>query len=135
MRDVFLVAVDVLVTLAKALRPGDVRALAAESSLLKHQIPISNPSKQRAPNLTSLDPSILGLITLFINPHRIAKLAAILRRERANRWEAPSNRSMTNTGSAVRVRISTIVYAGPHPSGSLPPFCTLSVGPGSQRAG
>ena len=49
MREVLILAVHLLVTIAKLLRPGGVRAVAAESLLLKHQLLISNRSRQRAP--------------------------------------------------------------------------------------
>jgi len=38
MRDLLVLAVHLLVTCAKLLRPGGVRAVAAESLLLKHQL-------------------------------------------------------------------------------------------------
>jgi hypothetical protein len=38
MRDVLILAVHLLVTFAKLLRPGGIRAVAAESLLLKHQL-------------------------------------------------------------------------------------------------
>ena len=44
MRDVLILAIHLLVTLAKFLRPGGVRQVAAESLLLKHQLLISNRS-------------------------------------------------------------------------------------------
>jgi len=78
MRDLLILTIHLLVTCAKLLRPGGVRAVAAESLLLKHQIVISNRSRQRAPNLTTLDRFMLGLTTLFIRPHRIPKLSTIL---------------------------------------------------------
>jgi putative transposase len=68
-----------LVTIAKLLRPGGVRAVAAESLLLKHQLLISNRSRQRAPNLTSIDRFVLGLTTLFVSPRRIPKLGAFIK--------------------------------------------------------
>ena len=74
MRDLLLLAIHLLVTLAKFLGP-----VAAESLLLKHQLLISNRSRQRAPNLTMLDRLVLGLTTLFVSPHRIPKLSAILK--------------------------------------------------------
>jgi hypothetical protein len=37
MREALILAVHLMVTFAKLLRPGDVRAVAAESLLLKHQ--------------------------------------------------------------------------------------------------
>jgi len=78
MRDLLIGTIHLLVTCAKLLRPGGVRAVAAGSLLLKHQIVISNRSRQRAPNLTTLDRFMLGLTTLFIRPHRIPKLSTIL---------------------------------------------------------
>src|ERR1700674_19998 len=79
MRDLLILAVHLLVTFAKLLRRGGVGAVAAESLLLKHQLLISNRSRQRAPNLTTLDRFVLGLTALFVSPHRIPKLSAIIR--------------------------------------------------------
>src|SRR6516225_7970607 len=79
MRDVLILAIHLLVTLAKFLRPGGVRQVAAESLLLKHQLLISNRSRQRAPNLTTFDRLVLGLTALFVSPRRIAKLGALVK--------------------------------------------------------
>ena len=78
MRDLLILTIHLLVTCAKLSRPGGVRAVAAESLLLKHQILISNRSRLRAPNLTTLDRFVLGLTTLFIRPRRIPKLSALV---------------------------------------------------------
>jgi hypothetical protein len=79
-RDLLLLAIHLLVTLAKLFRPGGVRALAAESLLLKHQLVISHRCRQCAPNLTTtLDRFVLGLIPQFVSPHRIPNLSVILR--------------------------------------------------------
>jgi putative transposase len=79
MRDVLILSIHLLVTVAKLLRPGGARAVAAESLLLKHQLLISNRSRQRAPNLTTLDRLALGLTMMFVNPRRIAKLGALVK--------------------------------------------------------
>lgn len=79
MRDVLLLTIHLLVTLAKLLRPGGARAVAAESLLLKQQLLVINRSRARAPNLTALDRFVLGFTTLFISPHRIQKLAVVLK--------------------------------------------------------
>src|ERR1700687_2870407 len=79
MRDLVLRAIHLFVTLAKLLRPGGARAVAAESLLLKQQLIVSNRSRQRAPNLTTLDRFVLGLITLFVSPRRIPKLSGIVK--------------------------------------------------------
>ena len=78
MRDFLVLTIHLLVTCMKLLRPGGVRAVAAESLLLKHQILISNRSRQRAPNLTTLDRFVLALITFFVKPHRISNLSALV---------------------------------------------------------
>ena len=77
MRDLLTLTIHLLVTCIKLLRSGGVRAVAAESLLLKHQILISNRSRRRAP-LTTLDRVVLGLTTFFIRPQRISKLSALL---------------------------------------------------------
>src|ERR1700676_2756239 len=79
MRDLVILAIHLLVTVAKLLRPGGVRAVAAESLLLKHQLLISNRARQRAPNLTPTDRFVLALTTLFVSPGRIPKLGALIK--------------------------------------------------------
>ena len=78
MREVLLLAIH-LFTVANLMRPGGPWAVAAESLRLKHQLLISNRSRQRTPNLTALDRCLLGLTTLFISPRRIPKLSAIVK--------------------------------------------------------
>ena len=64
MREIVLLLVHLLATLAKLLRSGGTRVVVAESLLLKHQLLIGNRTRQRAPNLQSLDHVVLGLMTL-----------------------------------------------------------------------
>ncbi|MDP1587591.1 MAG: hypothetical protein Q8M07_07615 [Prosthecobacter sp.] len=64
MRELLLLAIHLIVTVAKLLRPGGVRAVAAASLLLNQQIIIGKRSRRRASNLTSLDRFVLCLITL-----------------------------------------------------------------------
>src|ERR1700674_5328570 len=79
MRDALILSVDLLVIKANLPRRGGARAVAAEALLLKHQLLISNRSRMRAPNLTTLDRFVLGLTALFVSPHRIAKLGALVK--------------------------------------------------------
>jgi hypothetical protein len=44
-----ILAVHLLATIAKLLRPGGVRAVVAESVLLRHQLVISSRTRRRAP--------------------------------------------------------------------------------------
>jgi hypothetical protein len=78
-RELLVLAIHLLVIFAKLLRPGGVRAVAAESLMLRHQLLINNRSPQRAPNLTSIDRFVLGLSTLFVSPRRIPKLGALVK--------------------------------------------------------
>ena len=78
-REPLILAIHLLVTFAKLLRPGSVRAVAAESLLLEHQLLITNRSRQRGPNLTTLDRVVLGLATLLVSPRRTAKLGTLIK--------------------------------------------------------
>jgi hypothetical protein len=74
-----ILAVHLLSTIAKLVRPGGVRTVVAESLVLKQQLLISSRSRRRAPNLNSFDRFVLGLGSLFVPPSRIPKLAVILK--------------------------------------------------------
>jgi len=63
MRELLILSFHLLVTRAKPFRQGGVRTVTAESLLLKHQLLISNRTRQSAPNLTTLDRFVLGLTT------------------------------------------------------------------------
>ena len=79
MRELLILAIHLFVTFAKLLRPGGVRAVAAQSLLLKHQLLISNRSRHRAPNLTTFDRFLIGLTTLCLSPRRIRKLGVLIK--------------------------------------------------------
>ena len=72
-------AVHLLATIAKIMRPGGVRAVVAESVLLKHQLVISSRARRRAPNLSSLDRFVLALGSLFVPASRLPQVAVILK--------------------------------------------------------
>src|SRR5262245_37480007 len=74
-----ILAIHLLATVAKLLRPGGVRAVVAESVLLKHQLVINSRARRRAPNLNSFDRFVLGLGSLFVPAGRVPKLAVILK--------------------------------------------------------
>ena len=79
MMHLLMLAVHVLATIAKLMRPDGVRAVVAESLLLKHQLAISSRARRRAPNLNSFDRFIFSLGSLFVPTSRIPKLAVILK--------------------------------------------------------
>jgi putative transposase len=76
MRDLMVLGIHLLVTLARLLRPGGVRAVVAESLILKHQLVIVGRSRRRAPNLTSFDRVVLGIAALFVSVRRIPQLVS-----------------------------------------------------------
>ena len=53
--------------------------MSAENLLLKQQLIIHSRSRQRAPNLTTQDRTILGFLSLFLNPRRITRAAIIFK--------------------------------------------------------
>ena len=53
MRNLVVLFVHFIATLARLLGPGGVRSLVAESLLLKHQLVIVNCSRHRSPNLSA----------------------------------------------------------------------------------
>jgi hypothetical protein len=68
MRDLAILFIHLLTTIARLMRPGGARAAVAESLLVKHQLIILNRGRERAPNLLPMDRVFAGLCTLFIRP-------------------------------------------------------------------
>jgi putative transposase len=60
MRDLVVLFIHFIATLARLLGPGGARSMVAESLLLKHQLLILNRSRQRAPNLSAADRILAG---------------------------------------------------------------------------
>jgi hypothetical protein len=60
MRELFILAVHLLATLAKLMRPGGVRSVVAESLLLKHQLLTLKRSSKRAPETHPLGSAASG---------------------------------------------------------------------------
>src|SRR5437773_5309413 len=79
MRDLFVLFVHLLVTLARLIGPGGVRSVVAESVLIKHQLQINNRSCQRSPNLRISDRVIAGLCALLMRPSRLIRSAILLK--------------------------------------------------------
>jgi transposase InsO family protein len=79
MKDMLLLLVHLLTTIAKLLGPGGARAVVADSLLLKQQLLIINRSRRRSPNLLAHDRFLLGLWSLFLTPRHILRAAIIIR--------------------------------------------------------
>src|SRR5215469_18685554 len=78
MRDVGIVFVHLIVTLARLARPGGLRSVVAESVLARHQLLILNRGRKHAPNLPAIDRIIAGLCTLFMLPTRVLRSAVVV---------------------------------------------------------
>ena len=78
MRDLAILFIHLLTTIARLMRPGGGRAVVAESLLVKHQLVILNRGRERAPNLRPMDRVLAGLCTLFICPGRLVRIAVVL---------------------------------------------------------
>jgi putative transposase len=79
MKDLLVLLVHLLTTIAKLLGPGGARAVVADSLLMKQQLLVINRARRRAPNLLALDRFLLGFWSLFLSPPRILRSAIIIR--------------------------------------------------------
>jgi len=79
MRDVIFLLFHLLSAIARLIQPGGSRSVIAENLLLNQQLIIHSRSRLRAPNLTTRDRTLLGLLSLFLNPRRLARSVIIIK--------------------------------------------------------
>ena len=79
MRDLVILFVHIIATLARLLGPGGIRSVVAESVLIKQQLLILNRSRHRSPSLRSSDRLVAGLCALLIRPARLIRSAIVLK--------------------------------------------------------
>ena len=79
MRDLAVLFLHLLATVARLAGPGGARAVVAESILVKHQLLILNRSRKRSPNLRPSDRVIAGLCALFMRQRRLIRSAIIVK--------------------------------------------------------
>ena len=79
MRNLVVLFVPVMATVARLLGPGGVRSVVAESVLVKQQLLILNRTRQRSPNLCFSDRLVAGLCALLIHPARLIRSAIVLK--------------------------------------------------------
>jgi len=78
--------------LFSCLKPGGIKALAAENLVLKQQLIVIRRSRARAPRLTTADRLIFGWLSMLMNPGRILKSAIIIAPP-TEFGKSPTNRS------------------------------------------
>jgi putative transposase len=78
-RDLAVLFLHLLATVARLAGPGGVRSVVAESVLVKHQLLILNRSRKRSPNLRFADRMVAGLCALVMRPGRLIRSAIVLK--------------------------------------------------------
>src|SRR5215471_16564545 len=79
MSDIFALFLHVIVTVIRLMKPGGLRSVVAEPTLVRHQLLILNRSRKRAPNLRVSDRMIAALCTLLMRPARVLRSAIVLK--------------------------------------------------------
>jgi transposase InsO family protein len=79
MKDLLILFVHLLATIARLMGPGGAKTIVADSLLMKQQLLIINRTRRRAPQLTVLDRFLLGFWSLFLSPRHILRAAVIIR--------------------------------------------------------
>ena len=79
MRDLVVLFIHFIATLARLLGPGGARSIVAESLLLKHQLLIVHRPRHRSPNLCASDRILAGLMSLLVRPTRLLRSAIVLK--------------------------------------------------------
>jgi hypothetical protein len=82
MRDLLILAVHLLVTVAKLLRPGGARAVAAESLLLKHQLQISNRSRRLVMDVFTRRIIGFGVEHAYVDGVSVCRMSGLRSRDR-----------------------------------------------------
>src|SRR5262245_33834228 len=78
-RDLAVLVLHLLTTIARLAGPGGARSVVAESVLLKQQLLILNRSRTRAPNLRLTDRVVAGVCALLVRPSRLVRSAIVLK--------------------------------------------------------
>ncbi len=78
-RDLAILFIHLIVTIARLFGPGGARSVISESLLVKHQLVILSRSRVRAPHLRSSDRVIIGLCAILMRPTRLLRSAIALK--------------------------------------------------------
>jgi hypothetical protein len=77
-RDLAVLFLHLLATVARLAGPGGTRSVVAESVLVKQQLLILNRSRKRSPNLRVSDRVVAGMCALLMRPGRLIRSAIVL---------------------------------------------------------
>src|SRR5499426_4644015 len=79
MRNLAILVLHLLTTIARLAGPGGARSVVAESVLLKQQLLILNRTRKRAPNLRLTDRVVAGVCALLMRPTQLVRAAIVLK--------------------------------------------------------
>ena len=79
MRDLTVLFLHLLATVARLAGPGGARSVVAESLLVRQQLLILNRSRKRSPNLRLSDRMVAGVCALLMRPRRLVRSAIVLK--------------------------------------------------------
>src|SRR5207248_2909940 len=79
MRDLVILFIHLITTVARLAAPGGARSVVAESVLVKHQLLILNRSRKRSPNLRTTDRVVAGLCAIVMRPGRLIRSAIVFK--------------------------------------------------------
>src|SRR5437667_1508963 len=79
MRDLAVLFLHLLATVARLAGPGGARAVVAESVLVRHQLLVLNRSRTRSPNLRPADRVVAGLCAVLMRPGRLIRSAIVFK--------------------------------------------------------
>jgi transposase InsO family protein len=113
-RELAVLLLHVVATVVRLAGPGGVRAVVAESVLVKQQLLILNRSRTRAPRLRVSDRVIAGVCALFIAPGRLVRNAIVLKPSTLLRFH------QALTGRRYRQLFSSTGGKKPGPKGPKP---------------
>jgi len=76
----FLEFILTLITISlRMIKPGGIRAIAAENIALRKQLILFSRQQKRSPNLSTLDRILFGFLASMITLHRLSKIAIIIK--------------------------------------------------------
>jgi hypothetical protein len=119
MKDLLALLAHLLTTIAKLLGPDGARAVIADSLLMKQQLLIINRTRQRTPNLSTLDRFLLGFWSLFLSPRHIQRAAVIMRPSTLLKFHHLLKQRSTDVCILLAAKAS-LGPRVPHPNSSMP---------------
>jgi len=112
-RDLAVLVLHLLTTIARLAGPGGARSVVAESVLVKHQLLILNRSRKRSPSLRPSDRVVAGLCALFMRPSRLIRSAIVFKPSTLRLHRALIRGKYRALARTAHGRVSGTVAGGP----------------------